>query len=798
MWRAVGCVRTCVCACMCVRTCACVWCYLSRSLRIPPGRHDHVRSAGTGGDNAAIAPSNKFVAPCTRRNMCADRVYLGAGRFAPRVDGTGAGADATYLFLGDLPLSDEQREKSRRMMEDMRAQRKRLADAHKGMPPKRACTRSESPTPPPAAVSPHIALRLIRERDGTRGDPSVPDPSGECWLDELPPELIEELADLSLDVRGRLMQAYPRFARDQTQFDFDKMRRVVVHNSDGKETRETLVDGKLHSVDDNPAFYARSQIRRDGSSQERVVEKWFAHGKGHRTRGPAVIVRVDGRVITEEWWTRDVLCNLSGGPCIVEYWGNGKSRKETFANAADGAGLHVDHPSGIVYYESGARREETWSLGCGTLHRHDGPAVVRYTDGCDTPVYMAYYQGGLFHRIDGPAVIREVERASMANGFRALVCKRYYRHGSFARAYKDAQEEYWRGDRCIARLWQVGTRGKDDAYLIHYHANGNVQFAAYNEGGLSRPVPSRHLLPAVVMGYANGNVRQLQWLRCARPWRADDGPTALGFSKSGVMTHEEYVTVGYPARDGVAGFRMIGVPKLHRCGGEPALRRWTDTGDLVMRVYAVGGELHATGRPAIHMDGAFAAHTDLDYYEVWAENGDIGRAGGPAVTRRFTCREGERSQSVWVLEWRWRGRLMRKAAEDDHTAPSRLPVVEMWIGALNEDDGGALHARAYGHTDRVSLRLDDSRADRWKNATPMLVRDEIPDAPAPMRDDVIGVTMRSPGDRICVDVHAAVHAWRPYMKFLQWRVPDVEQAATGARADASGAGSSTGSSDTNT
>ncbi len=81
---------------------------------------------------------------------------------------------------------------------------------------------------------------------------------------------------------------------------------------------------------DGPREFETSQIVRDGVGTDR----WYSHGRLHRTDGPAVIVHKNG---TREWWLDGVRHRI-GGPAIA-------------------------HSDSERWYENGK------------LHRVDGPAV---------------------------------------------------------------------------------------------------------------------------------------------------------------------------------------------------------------------------------------------------------------------------------------------------------------------------------------------------------------------------------------------------------------------------------------
>ena len=130
--------------------------------------------------------------------------------------------------------------------------------------------------------------------------------------------------------------------------------------------QSTLVNGKLHSLDDRPAS---SQPGRAG---------WFQNGKLHRVGGPAIIIG------TYQEWYQDGLRHRLDGPAVVD-----GACQEWYR---DGVPHRLDGPALI----KGDCRE--WYLD-GQLHRLDGPAVVN--------AFGEYwYLNGQRHREHGPAVIQ--------------------------------------------------------------------------------------------------------------------------------------------------------------------------------------------------------------------------------------------------------------------------------------------------------------------------------------------------------------------------------------------------------
>lgn len=90
----------------------------------------------------------------------------------------------------------------------------------------------------------------------------------------------------------------------------------MAYSSTNRSKRTYDTQGKLHSVDDEPA---RIGIELDfASSNEFITKEWFYHGVRHRESGPAY-TRRDNHV---EWWIHGARHNPTG-PAIIRVDGTG-------------------------------------------------------------------------------------------------------------------------------------------------------------------------------------------------------------------------------------------------------------------------------------------------------------------------------------------------------------------------------------------------------------------------------------------------------------------------------------------
>lgn len=200
-----------------------------------------------------------------------------------------------------------------------------------------------------------------------------------------------------------------------------------------------------------------------------------------------------------------------------------------------------DGPAVIRYAENGAVLEELWYVK-GELHREDGPAVISRNES-GTQERLEWFVAGKRHRLDGPAfVVRDMTNAGTKYEERWYVNGYLHREGSAA-----VQVYTLRNDKkvMVAReWWQGGKRHRTD---------GPAEEIFYPSGVLrTRKWFYRDLLhredgPAVEEFFENGALRFYEWYFHGRLHR-EDGPAREVYGTS--INHRLIATRKYFYLDG--------------------------------------------------------------------------------------------------------------------------------------------------------------------------------------------------------------------------------------------------------
>ncbi len=224
---------------------------------------------------------------------------------------------------------------------------------------------------------------------------------------------------------------------------------------------------------------------------------------------------------------------------FIEYYPSGKIKSIEWK---DNDTLHrEDGPAVVRYAENGTVLEEVW-LNKGKPHRDGGPAVI-WRNASGTQERLEWFVSGMRHRLDGPAFVL---RETLDSGGKCE--ERWYTNGHLHREGRPAVEVYvLRQEKKIPiarEWWQQGKR---------HRAEGPAEELFYPSGVLrTRKWFHNDLLhredgPAVEEFFENGALRFYEWYHHGKLHR-EDGPAREVYGTS--INHRLIATRKYFYLDG--------------------------------------------------------------------------------------------------------------------------------------------------------------------------------------------------------------------------------------------------------
>ena len=168
----------------------------------------------------------------------------------------------------------------------------------------------------------------------------------------------------------------------------------------------TMVDGVLHSVDDNPSY----RVFDEETGQDHHLA-WHKNGLMSRSDGkPTMLMYFDNGNLCTRCWCVDGKGHRVGGPYLEEFSENG--RPVTIHYQQNGRDYRPDGPAFLeINEETGITFFEYWctDISCDNSHREDGPAHIGRDSETGIITESVWVQRGLLFRPDGqePVIYRD-------------------------------------------------------------------------------------------------------------------------------------------------------------------------------------------------------------------------------------------------------------------------------------------------------------------------------------------------------------------------------------------------------
>src|SRR3989344_1369841 len=159
--------------------------------------------------------------------------------------------------------------------------------------------------------------------------------------------------------------------------------------------------------------------------------------------------------------------------------------------------------------------------------------------------------------------------------------------------------------------------------------------------------------------YENGKVETEEWYNDDGELSRMDGPASVRYGLNGLSTFEMWyndreehrldgpAVIIYYTNDNNSAEHIINLEtwrkngKMHRDGGEPSMRGYFIDGSIKIEHWAVDGNFHRIGAPAV-----IAYHENGNVTEEkWYQHGEMHRLDGPALVMYYNT--GELKEMTW-------------------------------------------------------------------------------------------------------------------------------------------------------
>lgn len=170
----------------------------------------------------------------------------------------------------------------------------------------------------------------------------------------------------------------------------------------------TMVDGVLHSVDDQPSY---RQFDEESGQDLKLI--WHANGMMSRSGDkPSMLSYFDNGNLCARCWCINGKGHRLAGPSLEEFSENG--RPVTIQYQKNGQDYHSDGPAFLqIDEDTGITTYEYWrtDISCNETHREDGPARILRDAETGIATETVWVQRGLLFRPDGlePVVYRNAQ-----------------------------------------------------------------------------------------------------------------------------------------------------------------------------------------------------------------------------------------------------------------------------------------------------------------------------------------------------------------------------------------------------